>query len=203
MIAQASPPATRLDSDAERELVDRARGGDREAFGALYNEHRAMVLRFIYYRVNGNRALAEDIASETFVRALRNVSRFTWQGGGFGAWLITIARNLVMDHFKAMRTKREMPHGDDMWELDGTDVVDVVVTDCIGIAHRELLVRAALRYLNEYQRTCIYWRFFRDLTVAETAAAMGIKEGAVKTLQYRAIRCLTEHLSADDLAVTA
>ena len=65
------------------------------------------VFRFIYYRVSSQQ-LAEDLTSETFVRGLRAIQRFNWQGKDFGAWLTTIARNLVADHFKSSRARLEI-----------------------------------------------------------------------------------------------
>ena len=107
--------------EAERErliaLVELARAGDKEAFGLLYDHYQASVYRFLYYRTR-SQTLAEDLTSETFFRALRSMNGFRWQGKDFGAWLMTIARNLTMDHFKAGRTRLEMttedmtPHDD-------------------------------------------------------------------------------------------
>ena len=82
------PSATRLIA-----LVELARGGDTEAFGQLYDHYHGSVYRFLYYRTR-SAALAEDLTSETFFRALRSMSGFRWQGKDFGAWLMTIARNL-------------------------------------------------------------------------------------------------------------
>src|SRR4051794_23353321 len=88
-------------------LVDLARGGDDEAFGQLYDHYHGSVYRFVFYRTR-SQTLAEDLTSETFLRALRNMSGFRWQGTDFGAWLMTIARNLCTDHFKASRTRLEL-----------------------------------------------------------------------------------------------
>jgi RNA polymerase sigma-70 factor (ECF subfamily) len=81
-------------------LVELARGGDAEAFGLLYDPYQPAVYRFLAYRL-GSATLAEDLTSETFVRALRSISSFRWQGKDFGAWLMTIARNLATDHVKS------------------------------------------------------------------------------------------------------
>ena len=75
----------------------------------LYDHYHVSVYRFLYYRV-GSVPLAEDLTSETFFRALRSMSSFRWQGKDFGAWLMTIARNLTTDHFKAGRTRLEHDH---------------------------------------------------------------------------------------------
>ncbi len=99
------------DDEAERArliaLVELARGGDTEAFGLLYDHYQPSVYRFLYYRTRSV-ALAEDLTSETFFRALRNMNSFRWQGRDLGAWLMTIARNLTTDHFKAGRTRLEL-----------------------------------------------------------------------------------------------
>ncbi|SNT56295.1 RNA polymerase sigma-70 factor, ECF subfamily [Actinacidiphila glaucinigra] len=84
------------------DLVERAQAGEREAFAALYDHYGDTVYRKVYYRVGG-KATAEDLTSETFLCALRRIGTFTWQGRDFGAWLVTIARNLVSDHFTSSR----------------------------------------------------------------------------------------------------
>ena len=99
-------------------LVELARNGDSEAFGQLYDHYHASVYRFLYYRL-GSVPLAEDLTAETFFRALRSMSSFRWQGKDFGAWLMTIARNLTTDHFKAGRTRLETTT-EDMSTLDTT-----------------------------------------------------------------------------------
>jgi RNA polymerase sigma-70 factor (ECF subfamily) len=92
-------------------LVERAQAGEAEAFGLLYDRYFDTVFRFVYFRV-GNRQLAEDLTSDTFLRALKRIGSFTWQGRDLGAWLVTIARNLVADHFKSGRYRLEITTGD-------------------------------------------------------------------------------------------
>lgn len=100
------------------DLVERAQAGEAEAFGRLYDQYSDTVYRYIYYRVGG-KATAEDLTSETFLRALRRIGTFTWQGRDFGAWLVTIARNLVADHFKSSRFRLEVTTGE---MLDANEV---------------------------------------------------------------------------------
>ena len=116
--------ASSEDSAADRDrliaLVELAREGDKEAFGALYDHYHPSVYRFLYYRTRSV-SLAEDLTADTFFRALRSMEGFRWQGKDFGAWLMTIARNLCTDHFKAGRTRLEWAT-DDMGRHD--DVAD-------------------------------------------------------------------------------
>jgi RNA polymerase sigma-70 factor, ECF subfamily len=173
-------------------LVKLAQDGDGESFGRLYDAYSDTVFRYVYYRVS-NRQLAEDITSETFLRALRRIGTFTWQGRDFGAWLVTIARNLVADHFKSSRYRLEVPTGE-MMDSNETEASpeDSVLS---YLSNRALL--DAVCQLNSQQQECVTLRFLHGLSVAETAKIMGKNDGAIKTLQYRAIRTLARLLPVD------
>ena len=186
-LGSSNSPEPPSDPDTARieALVDLAKGGDSEAFGQLYDHYADQVFRYIYYRV-GSRPLAEDLTADAFVRALRALPRFTWQGTDFGAWLTTIARNLITDHFKSSRTKREVvadevPDSDD--RRDGPEQ-EAVANDV-----HDALMRA-LRTLPEDQQECLVSRFMLERSIAETAELMGRSPGAIKQLQLRAIRAL-------------
>jgi RNA polymerase sigma-70 factor (ECF subfamily) len=170
-------------------LVDRARTGDPEAFASLYDRYVERVYRFVLYRVSGDSALAEDITSEVFLRALRKIKTFTWQGRDVGAWFLTIGRNLVLDHFKSGRFRLEMVGAEPAVAGGlGDEVVDAEDEALARISHGELY--AALQRLGSEQQEVIYWRFLQGYSVAETAAAMAKSEGAIKALQYRAVKAL-------------
>jgi RNA polymerase sigma-70 factor (ECF subfamily) len=166
-------------------LVDLARSGDCDAFGLLYDHYNGTVFRFLYYRV-GSHSLAEDLTSETFFRALRSMSGFKWQGRDFGAWLITIARNLVADHFKAGRTRLETAT-DDLSDHD--TATPGPEDDVLASLTNEVLLRA-LRELAPEQQECLVLRFLQGMSIAETAKILQRSDGAVKQLQLRAIRNL-------------
>jgi len=169
------------------ELVDRARGGDPQAFASLYDRYLERVYRFVLYRVHGDTALAEDITSEVFLRALRKIKGFTWQGRDVGAWFLTIARNLVLDHFKSGRARLEVlgiesPSAADDRILDAEDAA------LSRVSTQDLY--KAIQQLGTEQQEVIYWRFLQGYSVGETAAAMGKTDGAIKALQYRAVKAL-------------
>jgi RNA polymerase sigma-70 factor (ECF subfamily) len=182
------------DAPSERlhALVDLARSGDAEAFGQLYDHYVDGVYRFIYYRV-GSVHLAEDLTSETFVRGLRAVQRFTWQGKDFGAWLTTIARNLIADHYKSSRARLEIV-ADQVPE--GRQVQDGPEDGVLRLLTNEIL-HDLVDALPGEQRDCILMRFIQGLSIAQTAAALGRSEGAVKQLQLRAVRNLAKKIPAD------
>ncbi|WP_141015292.1 sigma-70 family RNA polymerase sigma factor [Nocardioides sambongensis] len=183
--------ASSEESAEERErligLVELARGGDADAFGLLYDHYQPSVYRFLYYRTRAVQT-AEDLTSETFFRALRNMSSFRWQGKDFGAWLMTIARNLATDHFKAGRTRLEMAT-EDMGQHDAsTEGPEAAV---LASLTNEILLDALKELPNE-QRDCLVMRFLQGLSIAETAAALGRSDGAIKQLQLRGVRNLAK-----------
>ncbi|MFC4146416.1 ECF subfamily RNA polymerase sigma factor, BldN family [Micromonospora mangrovi] len=202
--AEAAPPATtatgypsRPDpSDPATEvwsLVERAQAGEAEAFGLLYDRYVDTVFRFVYFRV-GNRQLAEDLTSDTFLRALKRIGSFTWQGRDLGAWLVTIARNLVADHFKSGRYRLEVTTGD-VLDADREDRGPEGSPEAAVVEHiTNVALLTAVKQLNPEQQECIVLRFLQGFSVAETARAMGKNEGAIKALQYRAVRALARLL---------
>jgi RNA polymerase sigma-70 factor (ECF subfamily) len=166
-------------------LVERAQAGDADAFGDLYDRYVDLVYRYVYYRV-GTPPLAEDLVSETFLRALRRIGSFSWQGRDFAAWLVTIARNLIADHYKSGRYRLEVATADMLDADRATDGPEADVLD--GITNATLL--EAVKQLNAEQQECVVLRFLQGLSVTETALAMGKTEGAIKALQFRAVRAL-------------
>ena len=179
--------------------VEAAQAGDMDAFGRIYEAHHDALFRFIYFRV-GNRETAEDLCSAVFLRALTKIGSLTWQGKEPGAWVTTIARNLIADHYKRAEHRlailtAELPeathvdhcgqHGRMDWSPDHADTV---VDGEIG--H---LLRAAVATLTDEQRQAIELRFFREMSLEEAAAVMGKNTGAVKALTHRAM-CALRHL---------
>ncbi len=174
-------------------LVRLSQEGDGEAFGLLYDRYVDSVFRFVYYRVN-DRALAEDFTSETFVRALRRIGTISYQGRDIGAWFITIARNIVLDHIKSARHRLEVITADTVESKEPEQSTEHAVLETLD---GERLMQA-VRELGEEQRECVMLRFMQGLSVNETAAIMGKNDGAIKALQHRAVRKLAD-LIGDDL----
>ncbi len=181
------------DDDPERSrvagLVALAQQGDAEAFGMVYDSYVDQIYRYLYYRV-GSRALAEDLTSETFLRALRRIDTFTYTGKDIGAWFTTIARNLVTDHVKSSRFKLEVCTAD-MRDADRAD--DGIEQEVLDRLENATLMEA-VKQLKSEQQECIVLRFLQGLSVAETAEVMRRTEGAVKQLQLRAVRGLAKLL---------
>ena len=171
------------------EQVRLAQEGSAHAFALLYDRYVDQIFGYVYHRV-GHRQTAEDLVSDVFLRALRRISTFKWQGVDFGAWLMTIARNRVHDHFKSAK-----------FRLEATveEVFDSPVQNSDDNPEQALLssdltqqVHDAIRQLKGEQAEVLYLRFIQHLSVAETAAVMGKTDGAIKALQYRALKSLAK-----------
>jgi RNA polymerase sigma-70 factor (ECF subfamily) len=176
------------------DLVDRARAGDVEAFGTLYDLHHLSVYRMLL-KLTRSHALAEDLTSETFFRAMRSIARSQVRGDYVMAWLMRIARNLAVDHFKARQTRLELPmdpHDHDLVE----ELAEGPETEVLASIQYATLLRA-VGELPANQRMCITARFLDDLSIAETALLMECSEGAVKQLQFRGVRNLARSLDLD------
>lgn len=171
------------------DLVAAAQQGDQNAFGQLYDRYVDVVFRFILFRVS-DRPLAEDLTSETFLRALRRISSVSYQGRDVGAWFVTIARNLVLDHVKSSRYRLEMTTAD---ILDSSADDRGPEHEVVEEATAAELMRCVAQ-LGRDQQECIMLRFMQGMSVSETAAVMGRNEGAVKALQHRAVRRLAQLL---------
>jgi RNA polymerase sigma-70 factor, ECF subfamily len=177
-------------------LVDRAKSGDAAAFADLYDRYVDQVFAYIYRRV-GHRQLAEDLVGDVFLRAYRRLSSFQWQGVDLGAWIITIARNRVHDHFKSARFRLERTTDE---VRDDPRTIQQASDDPERVTMGRDLARSlgqALERLKPEHREVIELRFIHDLSVAETAAVLERSVGATKALQYRALRSLAAEVKED------
>jgi RNA polymerase sigma-70 factor, ECF subfamily len=180
-IHTAATAAVSDDADDEDELIRLAQAGDGAAFGRLYDRYLPSIYRYTYSKTS-SRSAAEDLTSETFLRAFRAIARRPRAHLNFAAWLVTIARNVVIDHHRSGWSRLAIV----------TDEVDPQVDDSIGpeqaalASVSEASLRGALSLLPDDQRECLLLRFFAGLSISETAAAMDRTDGAVKQLQFRA-----------------
>ena len=171
------------------EQVRLAQEGSAHAFALLYDRYVDQIFAYVYHRV-GHRQTAEDLVGDVFLRALRRISTFKWQGVDFGAWLMTIARNRVHDHFKSARFRLESS----VDEVFDTPVMNTPDNPEQALLSADLTqqVHDAIRQLKGEQAEVLYLRFIQHLNVAETAAVMGKTDGAIKALQYRALKSLAK-----------
>jgi RNA polymerase sigma-70 factor (ECF subfamily) len=163
----------------DRELVDRARRGDRAAMGELFERHRALAYS-VGLSILGNPADADEVVQETFLRAFRKLGE--WRGEGrLSTWLYTIASRVSLD----LARNKNAPTGLLRGEREG-----------VGGDEVERLL-AAIRELPEQQRVTIILRHFRAMPIADIAEAQGCAEGTVKANLHWAILRLREILAPE------
>lgn len=171
------------DDDAIDALVRRAAAGDADAFAGLYDAYAPRLRRFLRHQL-GDADVAEELLQRTFVKMIEALPRYRSRGLPFGAWLFRVARNAVIDH---RRTSHPAASLDAAAEQAATRGDPVVAAE----RHQDQAVlRAALDRLPADQREVLVWRFFADLSPAETAGLMGRSNGAVRALQHRALAAL-------------
>ncbi len=166
------------------DLIQRARQGDRNALVVIYERCQPSVFTYIFYRVC-DQEVAEDLTSEVFARMLANLSRYKSSGKPILSWLFTIARNLVIDHYRQAKKTNLLPLEEDL--VDGEADHPVQATE--DHYAQECLTRA-LRHLTEEQRQVIQLKFIENREINELAAILGKNERAIRSLQHRALAAL-------------
>lgn len=178
---------------SERELVERAKN-DPEAFGILFDRHYSAVLNYVARRT-GDVALAHDITSETFYKALGSIRTFRWRGIPFSAWLYRIASNEIASYFRRSRSLESLDrlaheYGFDLASDEDLEAELIEAQEALARHERYQAVLAALRDLPEKYQTVIALRFFEGRSVAEIAQVMGRPQGTVKSLLHRGLKRL-------------
>ncbi len=175
--------------DLERATVDRARTGDQQALADLYDWYMPRVYKYVMARV-GNPAEAEDLTEEVFLKMLGAISGFRWREVPFSSWIFRIAHNCIATHYR-----RSAQRGGATSELS-EDMVDSRPDLALAVAERITIeeVRRASALLPDAQREVIALRFAVGLSIAETAKALGKREGNIKALQHKAVAKLQKML---------
>lgn len=184
------------------DLVVRAQAGCQEAFTAIWLIEEPKIWSYILRRVGGNRAVADDLTQDVALRAVNRIHSVTWQNREIGAWLMRIATNIVVDYHRSAPVRRSSTFepGDPVFdEADTGPGACEVVAD--AILHRQL--REKVSQLPALQRQCVELRFYRELSVSETATAMQSTQGAVKALLCRAMKTLRKAVPAEQFGAAA
>ena len=171
------------------DLAKRVSQRDVDAFHTLYETHLDTVYRYVYYKV-GNGQLAEDLTQHIFMKAWEAIHRYQWRELPFQHWLLRLARNAVIDHYRSTKPPSASlldPMG------EGTDPE-------IEIAHGEMVqtLQEAVRQLPEEQREVIVLRFIEQMPHAEVARHLGKSAATVRVIQHRALQALRRLLDQDE-----
>lgn len=173
----------------ESQLVRRCKAGDPDAFEALMRHYEPYILGLLW-RMTGDRATAEDLCQETFMKVLKRLADFRLQSS-LKTWMFRIAHNTAVDH---VRARRPESGGADVAEPDSLPAAPSSKDPARAL--EESQVRGALRRavdaLPALQREVIHLFYWGELSVEEIARTTGMPEGTVKTHLFRGRRALRE-----------
>jgi RNA polymerase sigma-70 factor (ECF subfamily) len=172
-----------------RQLVDRAQQGDRAALEELYLIHFDRIYSYLHVSV-GNRHDAEDLTTQTFLRMLESIGRFRWQAAPFSAWLFRIAHNLAMDHFRARR--RWQPE-EEVPEPPGSEEPSAELEAMQSLGRQSML--ELIEKLSPEQQQVLTLKFVFNFSNADVATILDKTEGAIKSLQHRALASLHKQIT--------
>jgi RNA polymerase sigma-70 factor (ECF subfamily) len=166
----------------EQEAILQCQGGKTQAFGLIYDKHVKTIYNFIYYKVF-DKETAEDITSQTFFKALKNMSSVDPERPII-SWLYKIAHNSILDHYRAQRHNEDI---DDYWDIHDEDI------DVIGKLDTEVeatRVKKYLKELNTTERDIIFMRVWQEMPYQEIAEIIGKSEANCKMIYSRAMKKL-------------
>jgi RNA polymerase sigma-70 factor (ECF subfamily) len=165
-----------------------AQRGDQEALAGIYRQYGNAVFRYILSRV-GDQGIAEDLTADVFIRMIEKIGSYEPRGKPFLAWLISVAHNIVVDHFR--RHKHETLGVDQ----DLADRVAQEELDAVYIVEDFTQLAGIINELPAAQQQVIYFRFVEGFSERETAVMVESTEAGVRSKQYRAMKSIREALN--------
>jgi RNA polymerase sigma-70 factor (ECF subfamily) len=177
---KANPGSGRVSVD-ENGLVERARAGDQAAFAQLFEQYHAPILNYLH-RMVSDRALAEDLTQDTFIKAYNALPR-TKPDLAFKAWLYRIATNTAISHLRRGKIIRWLPF------LTDRETPDEHIEKSVA---RKMDISEALSKLPQHYATALLLRHYQGLSLAETAQALDVTENAAKLRLFRARKAFAQ-----------
>lgn len=166
-------------------LIEKAKKGDKDAFGKLYSSYLDAIYRYVFFRVENDRQTAEDITEEIFLKAWRHIDQFKIGTGTVQAWLYKIASTTVIDHH---RTKKQQVNMHEEIADEST-----VEEELVRKTEQQRII-SAIKTLTDEQQSVIIMKFINDLSNKEIARVLNLSNEAVRALQYRALKNLRKKL---------
>lgn len=190
-----------MDASREQELLDRCRH-DPRAFAELYDENFEQIFHYILHRVS-NVTLAEDLASQTFEKAVRKIGRFRWRGVSVTAWLYRVASNEVNSFLRKhyRRKKFESPWSEHYTAVDSRSPDHELEAAEADVSRNTLFLEVAeqLKRLGSLDQTILTLRYFEGKSYREIADILGKREGTMRMRASRALGKLRAFLSQEEI----
>lgn len=173
--------------EAEKQYIQEAKKGNKEAFGVLYDYYLPQIYRFISFKVNRSKAEAEDLTHEVFLSAWKNMPSYRLKGFPFSSWLYQIARNAVIDSYRTAKHHVQI----EMVNENNLQTIPSSQEEINTILEMEKVKKCMEQLRPDYQ-DLIIMRFIEEMPNDEIAAALCKSEGAVRLMQHRAMKDLKE-----------
>ena len=168
------------------QLVSNCQKGNSEEFGGLYEMYFGKIYRFVYYKTMCKQ-VAEDLVSTTFLKAFENIGQFDSNKGSFSAWIYRIARNNVIDYYRAKKHDIDIS---DIWDLKAGENIEVDVENQEKIDE----LKESIRELKPEQREILMLRIWDNLPYSEIADITGKTEENCRVIFSRTIRGLRKNI---------
>ncbi|MCS6789288.1 MAG: sigma-70 family RNA polymerase sigma factor [Patescibacteria group bacterium] len=175
--------------DGENIIIKKAKNGDAEAFGLLYDYYFEQIYRFIYLKVS-HKEDAEDLAHQVFLQALKKMKDYEYKGLPFSSWLYKIARNEIVDFYRSKKTNTTLEELENVLSSDD----DIDIKDKLDLKIQLEKVKEAIKKIKPEYQDIIIMRFIEDLSIKEVAEILDKTEGSIKLMQHRAINSLKKIL---------
>ena len=168
--------------EEEKSYIKKAKHGNKEAFGLLYDHYLPKIYRFIFLKVT-NKKEAEDISHEVFLSAWQNIHNYRYEGFPFSSWLYQIAKNAVIDFYRTSKKNLRIEMVDEeLFKFTNQD------PENLNTALELEKLRKIISYLKPDYQDVLIMKFIEDLSHEEIAAAMDKSEGAIRLIQHRALK---------------
>ena len=174
----------------EWQLVRNAQKYDEDALHKLYEKYYPKIYNYAFLQM-GDVHSAEDLTADVMLKMLESIQKYSFRGLPFGAWVFRIARNRLIDLHR--RRKRR-------GEVDLSETISGTLVSPESMAERALergQIQIALKHLTDEQRQVIVLKFIQGFDNRSVGRIMGRSEGAVKSLQHRALGRLRRVLSGE------
>jgi RNA polymerase sigma-70 factor (ECF subfamily) len=191
----------RVDLDAERELCERARSGDRAALGQILRKYGPILYRAVLLPRLGRDALAQDALAETYARVVERFHQFQWQNAGIYPWLRVVALRIALDILRARKRETLYEPDDLQREIDASEsdlsaTGEAELSEKRDLAEARARVEAALRAINPRYAEAIRLRVLEERPREEVAAALGVTVSTFDVVLHRALTALKKALGA-------
>lgn len=195
MTTEINPDVATLTDLSDAELMQRVSGGEASALEVLYDRYSRVVMSFAF-RILGDRAAAEELLQEVFLKTWRQAGSFTQARGSFVTWLLSITHNMAIDEIRKRNRRPQRANSEDpMLALANVRDTETPVDQLALLGSLRTEIGSALRELPDAQRTAIEMAYFEGLTQREIAERVGEPLGTIKTRMRLGMRKLRDMLT--------